>query len=195
MSFTTNDGLIAPVSTLELSDWARLDIDDPTLQGSLISATQLVISYLKQDLITRQYQLKLVDWPSDYKTNYNHLSRPSSIYKLDIDLPMANIQSITEVRVLGVATTDYVLFSEKQAFIRFNNVYLDNDLTLNAIEVDYLAGFGYSVNDIPEPIKQAVLMVAAHIVLHRGCNGSDALKMSGAMGLLIPFAVNGGFVI
>ena len=195
MSFKTNDGLIAPVSTLELSEFARLDIDDPTLQGSLLSATQLVISYLKQDLITREYLLKLVEWPIASKTNFYHLSRPSSIYKLDIDLPMANIQEVIEVKVYDEVETEFTLYSEKQAFIRFDTAYLDNNLKVNAIEVKYLAGFGYSVNDIPEPIKQGVLMAAAYINLHRGCNATDALKMSGAYHLLVPFAVNAGFVI
>ena len=116
------------------------------------------------------------------------------VISLDVNLPMANLFEITEVKIVGEISTEYTAFFDNQAFIKLNSMPVHSS-DKSDIEVSYVAGYGYSKDDVPEDIKQAVIMLAAHLNLNRGCSPSSALEMSGAKAMLAPHAVMGGFVI
>lgn len=193
MSFSTNDALIPPVSEQEVAEFARLDDDDPTIRGSLIVATSLVISYLKRDLINREYTLRIKDF---YEGKYDRgIYKKDKAVSLKINLPMANLFELKEVYINNVLSEDYNVDSGKQSAITLNNLPASTTPDDDDIVVNYIAGYGYSKDDVPEDIKQAVIMLAAYLNIHRVCSPSDALMMSGAKDLLSQHAVMGGFVI
>ncbi|MBL4791004.1 MAG: phage head-tail connector protein [Kordiimonadaceae bacterium] len=59
---------------------------------------------------------------------------------------------------------------------------------MDGIKVRLTVGFGPDWNDVPASIRQAVLMLAAHMYSYRGEKNMDAgMKASGVMSLLRPF--------
>lgn len=195
MNIETNDPLESPVFASELAAYARLDYDDPMIDTVLLSATSAVFSFLKQDLMTRTWTLTYRDWPSVGAPYYNQIYRKGYHLKHCIELPYTNLVSIDSVLLSGEASTDYLVNSGKPYMLEFDTFTTANN-DLNAIEITYKAGFGESTADVPQPIRNAIMMAAGYIHTHNGaCDFGDALAMSGAKQLLTPYAVKAGIVI
>jgi len=195
-SIVTTDPLIAPVSAEDLVDWARLDSDDPKINTSLLLATSAVISFLKLELLPRDYTLTYEDWPTVGMAKGLYLSRKPYGNQFRVDLPFANLVSIASVKINGdlVAPADYRVLPGKPYQIQFDIIGY-NDLDNAALEIVYTAGYGPAFADIPETVRQSILIVAAYIHAHSGgCDSGQALNMSGAAELLRPYAVTGGIV-
>ena len=59
----------------------------------------------------------------------------------------------------------------------------------NGIEIRFLAGYGDDPADVPEALRQGLLMLAAHLYEHRGEDPERAVQASGAFGLWRPYRV------
>lgn len=196
MYLNTTDAIRSPVNARELIDWARLDESDPTIDSVLTIATSMVISYLKIDLINRAWSLKFKEWPTVGTYMRDSIS-PNTLYARSIvELPNANLQSITSVKINNVLTTDYTVLDVNPAAIQFDDI-ATYDSDNYALEIEYIAGYGISSNDVPKPIRDGILMTAAYISENRGgCSaGGSALDMSGAKMLLSSYAIRGGIVL
>ena len=184
MTARTNDPLVSPVTNAEAADYIGVDDTDPLLPGILLSATDAVIRAIQYDLEPRDWTLTLWDWPIVGTRTRPNLSRPAYEFKREIKLPYAALISVTSVSAYGEAVTDFV---QRETSIVFNRglareTYANNEDP--AIVVEYRAGF----DPVPEPIRQAILMVAAFLFEHRGaCDGQQALWRSGAKSLLVPW--------
>ena len=194
-SIVTVDPLVSPATAQELIDWARLDSDDPKIESSLLVATQLVISFLKLELLPRTYTLTYEDWPTVGTEYGSHLSRRTYSNKFRIDLPYANLLSVESVKLNGVVTlaTDYRVIPGKPAQIQFDEIGY-NEVDNAALEIVYSAGYGPTFANVPSPIIQSIVMVAAYIHSHSGCDMGQAISGSGASQMLRPYAVMGGMV-
>lgn len=195
MNIETTDPLESPVFPSELVRYARLDSDDPMIETVLLSATSAAFSFLKQDLTTRTWTLTYRDWPSVGAPYYNQIYRRGYSLRHCIELPYTNLISVDSVLLGGEASTDYLINSGKPYMLEFDNFTAGSD-DANAIEIIYKAGFGESTADVPQPIRNAIMMAAGYIHAHNGaCDYNDALAMSGAKQLLTPYAVKAGIVI
>jgi uncharacterized phiE125 gp8 family phage protein len=186
------------VSSASLAAYLRLDsADDPTLTGTLIVATQLVTDYLNLSLLRRAFNLVYSFWPMQGSAAYG-LSGRENAPAASVMLPYAAFETVTVERVSLYAedTADFRVLSTAPAAVEFiGGVYTggagdDED----AILIEYTAGFeptgnsGTDDNGVPEPIKQAILMIAAYLFAHRGaCDTGNAITASGASVLLYPF--------
>lgn len=195
MYISTSDLLVSPVSANDLADFARLESDDPVIDTALLSATSIVFSYLKQDLLTRTWTLTHKDWPIEGTVTEPSIGRQNYAYKTRIELPYTNLINVDSVTVNGEAYTDYQIISGKPYSLEFDKIGYTQDDS-DALVVVYSAGFGANSSDVPRAIRNAILMAASYIYNHNGtCDYADALTMSGAIQLLTPYAVNAGFVI
>ena len=196
MYLNTVDPIVSPVTNQALIDWARLDESDPTVTSCLTIATSLVISYLKLDLLNRNWSLRFKEWPT-VGTNMRDAISPNTFYfRQIVELPNANLQSITSVKINNVLTTDYIILDGNPSALQFDNIATYNSDNY-ALEVEYVAGYGLNQSNVPTPIRDAILMTAAYISENRGgCStGGSALDMSGAKMLLTPYAIRGGIVL
>jgi hypothetical protein len=195
MNIHTNDPLVSPVFASEFIAWARLDDDDPMIDTCLLSATSAVFAFTKQDMLTRTWTLTYSSWPI-YGSAYTPSISPQNYgYTRCVELPYTNLVSVDSVTVNGEENTDYRITQGKPCLINFNSVgtmSCDND----ALSITYKAGYGESTADTPQPIRNAIMMAATYIHAHNGaCDYSDALTMSGAKQLIVPYAVKAGIVI
>ena len=197
INIVTLDPLVTPVTDQELIDWARLDSDDPKIGPSLIMGTSLVISFLSLDLLQRTWTLTHDDWPTVGTVSGSKLSRQTYASNTRIDLLYANLLSVTTVKVNDeVQTTDdYRLIPGKPWQIEFKTFSTATAYykEFPAIEVVYEAGYALA-SEIPDAIKQAILITSSYLIMNSGCSTGNAINESGAAELLRPFAVNAGMV-
>jgi hypothetical protein len=110
-------------------------------------------------------------------------------------LPYTNLLSIVEVKTNSELTTDYTTILGTPTSLQFDSIATYDDDNY-ALEVEYTAGYGTEFEDVPRPIRDSILMLAAYVSAHRGgCDAGNALEMSGAKTFLTPYAVNGGIVL
>lgn len=196
MHIETSDVLVSPVYSSEFANFAKLDSDDPMINTVLNVATSAVFAFLKQDLLTRTWTLTHSEWPHIGTLTKPSLSRPQAALKRVIELPYTNLVSVDSVLIDGETTTNYSIIKGKPYALEFDafaSACIDG---VDSLVVTYKAGFGVLNDDVPQPIRHAIMLAANYIYSHAlGCNYSDAITMSGAKQILTPYAVKAGVVI
>lgn len=167
---------VSPVTAAELAAFLGVDATDPLLGGLLVSATDLTIQYINQDLARRKWVLKIGDnigaeaqlSPARYESNI-------------FELPYTALVSVLSVSSACAALDWEVVSTGRPAKIR-----LDGWDGITEVTITYNAGMAF----IPTAIKTGIMMLAAFMYEHRGqCDGHDAIKRSGAANLLRPYRV------
>jgi uncharacterized phiE125 gp8 family phage protein len=168
-----------PLTIDEVKAHLRVDgTNEDALIASLLLTSRLHIeTALGLALMTQQWRLVLDAWPAN------------AIVKL----PVAPVQSITEVRVVnsdGAMTTMPVSDYSLEATGRPARVVSgDKSWPLpgrktGGIQIDFTAGFGNTADAVPSPIRQALLLLIAHWYEHR-----DPIEI-GAPATAVPHAVS-----
>lgn len=168
-----------PLSLDEVKAHLRVDgaAEDALLQSLVLTSRLHIEAALGLALMTQSWRLVLDAWPSD------------SVVKL----PIAPVQSISEMRVKAadgvpsvVDATTYALdTSGRPARVApKNGVWPVPGRKLAGIEIDLVAGFGPTANDVPEPVRQALLLLVAHWYEHR-----DPIEI-GTPATAVPHAVS-----
>ena len=159
----TDGPAVEPVTLAEAKDHLRVDgTAEDTLIGSLIVTSRLhVEAAMGLALVTQGWSVFLDAWP------------PGSA----LALPLRPVQSITAVRLYdedAVVTTvpagTYFLDGAgvPARLVRQGALAWPSPRrTANGIEVAFTAGYGDAAADVPEPIRQALLLLIAHWHEHR----------------------------
>lgn len=184
-----SSGIVSPVTTGELADFARLESDDPVIPGILIAATSAVIEFLKFELLNRERITTYQTWPI-LGTPAGGLSWPmdrTAALSRVVNLPYAKLDGDPTFVCYGSAFTDFEVRETLPASVLVNS-FPAYDEDFPAIVATYTAGLSDDSAGIPEEIKTALLMVASFMYAHRGaCDGQEAIQKSGAAGILQPF--------
>lgn len=168
-----------PVTVAEAKAHLRIDgSNEDTLIASLILTSRLhVEAALGLALITQSWRMLLDAWP---------LTK-------DIEVPLRPLQSIDAVRVwpqTGSATVidedDYLAdtASVPPRLVRTGVVWRQPGRVANGIEIDFTAGYGTEASDVPEPIRQALLLLVSHWYERR-----DPIEV-GAANTMVPVPVS-----
>ena len=175
---------LEPISLDEAKLHLRVDLDDATedaLINSLITtARQYCEGYQRRNYITQTWEL----WLDDF---------PPLIY---INIPLPPLQSVTHVKYYGTDDTEYT-FSSDDYFVdtksepgRVSLGYIKQwpSTTLrpvNGVCVTFVAGYGDADTDIPQSVKQAMLLLIAAWYEQR-----EAFTTSGINISVVPMAVD-----
>ena len=148
---------LEPVSLSEAKAHLRVDTtDEDTLVSSLIAAARLhAEAYTHRVFITQTWAIYLDQWPQ---------TRPLS-------LPVAPVQSVSAINIYDeddtFVTTDatsYVVDAVSKPpriLWRGAGAAPRPGRKLNGIEIIVTAGYGASGSQVPQPIRQALLMLVA----------------------------------
>lgn len=81
-------------------------------------------------------------------------------------LPKPPIQTINEVTLDGkiVSTENYVLIGQNAFYSKIPLRAVNPD----GLVIRYISGYGSNATDIPQAIRQAILMLITHLYEHRG---------------------------
>ena len=105
-----------------------------------------------------------------------------------IDLPLSPVSSITEVRTYGeddiAAAIDPAHYYADTAsrpprlLLRGSRVWARPGRIANGVAITMTAGFGPNAADVPEPLRQAILILVAHWFEHRGTGNPPPLPLT-----------------
>jgi len=168
-----------PVTVAEAKALLRIDgsAEDILIASLIVTSRLHVETALGLALITQGWRLTLDVWPDGGVVRF----------------PLRPIQSITSVTVKDVAGTpttvtaeDYLLdgLAVRPRLIARDGKWPAPGLRANGIDIQFAAGIGDEPEDIPQPIRHAILLLVAHWYEHR-----DPLEI-GAAAAAIPAAVS-----
>lgn len=164
---------VDPVTLGEAKQHCRIDVadDDALLAGYILAARAFVEDLTGRVLMTQTWNLNLDNgWPTVWnRRTTSH--RPRIIIP---NPPVQSVASITYVDTNGatqaLATNQYQL-SKGDIFGFIEPGYAVTWPTvrdqLETITVRFIAGYGSNLGDIPEPIRQAILLMVGHFYDNR----------------------------
>ena len=171
----TTGPAIEPITVTEAKAHLRLDAGtsaEDVLVGSLLLTARLHIeTALGLALITQGWAQTLDAWPP---------------YDAYVTLGVRPVRAVTAVRVRAADDSTVTLLASQYQLdaaslparlVRPGNAYWPPPgKAACGIEIAFSAGFGDAASDVPAPIRQALLMLAAHWYEHRDPIeiGSDA---------------------
>ncbi|MDQ0317836.1 head-tail connector protein [Amorphus orientalis] len=146
-----------PVTLAEAKAHLRVDAaDDDTLIGDLIAAARRHVEIATgRALIAQGWRIIREDM------------KAAGLLRLEPQ-PILSVDAVTLRRADGTAS---VLASDRYvvdlATARLRMLASGEPLAGSQVEVDVTAGYGSGASDVPAPLRQAVLMLAAHWYQHR----------------------------
>lgn len=186
-----------PISLAEAKAHCRVTSvdEDGLIAGYILAARQHVETICNRALITQTFDLFIDrDWPYYFDFDWNRNRR-------QIELPRAPAQSVTTISYIDSAGATQTLNT--------NQYVVDVTTPIGRIEpaygvewpivrcqpktitVRFVAGYGSQPGDVPEPIRQAMLLLIGHWYENRETAGSATigeLPMSTAS-LLAPYRI------
>lgn len=174
-----------PVTLAEAKAWLRIETaDDDALVASLVrSARGMVEAAARRVLVTQTWRLLLDTWPA-----------PTGGGPV-LPLPLAPVSGIAGVMIKdrigqsqAVASDQYWLVGAPDEPKLFFTRQQPEPGQPDGIAIDIVAGYG-APEDVPEPLRQAVLILVAHFYENRGDAGraSPERLPAAAAGLIAPF--------
>ena len=171
-----------PVTLAQTKAHLKLDAnDEDELVQTLITAARLHVETLSERvLMSQQWRIVRDCWPRG-KT---------------LDLPIGPVTSVDAVRVYvtpeTVVTIDPASYLVETASLPARlamqtGVWPRPGRVLGGIEIDITAGYGTKPNQVPAPLRQAVLLLAAHWHTNREpvTTGDTPLRVPGTVDALI----------
>jgi uncharacterized phiE125 gp8 family phage protein len=150
---------IEPVDLDEVKNHLRLDsaVED-TLLASLIKAAREHVEALCGPLLTQTWNQYEDDWPAGdvIPIGKPRLQSVSSITYTDVDSVSATLD-----------TANYSVDTDSEYFPRIvledDGEWPTTDLhPKNPIDIEMVCGYGDETDDIPEPVRIAILLLVAH---------------------------------
>jgi uncharacterized phiE125 gp8 family phage protein len=168
-----------PVTVAEAKAHLRIDgsAEDILIASLIVTSRLHVEAALGLALITQGWRLTLDAWPKGGVVRF----------------PLRPIQSVTSVAVMDatgapamVAAEDYLLDGQalRPRLVPRDGAWPEPGRRTNGIEIAFAAGIGEEPEEIPQPIRHAILLLVAHWYEHR-----DPLEI-GAAAAAIPAAVS-----
>lgn len=165
-----------PVSLLQAKAFLRVDDSaEDNLISTLIAAARIhVESVTGRALIEQTWRVVLDDWPVD------------RIVKLPV-APLMSLTLITAYDAEGNGTAVSLAEVLPETNVAPARLFLPRSFdeapllrARQAIEIDYVAGFGDEADDVPSALTQAILALVGYWFEHR-----DAVVMAGS-GAVVP---------
>ncbi len=154
ISLLTQGPQIEPVTVAQLRDHLRLDSSEDNLLASLISSARMVVEAQSGvHLINQKWNFILDEWPQ------NHVA-----------LSQWPVISVDKINVIG---TEVELVSPEtyrlETYARPATIWLNEGQIWPQIKRDKMGivieasiGYGARADDVPEPLRHVIMLLAAH---------------------------------
>ena len=168
-----------PVTKDEIKDQIGItdEISDPVLLRRITEAREWAENFCQRSFITQTWDLFLDCWPADGV----------------LPLPRGPVQSVTYVKYIDAAGVPQTISSANyklgaghtlpRLVPAYGLVWPSARDEIDAINVRYVAGYGVAGEDVPGPIREAIMLIVGHWVEHQ-----PAIE-SGVRITRIPYAV------
>jgi len=176
---------IEPVSLAEAKSWLREDNDDEDqlIQTLLVSARLTLEAWTRRFFITQGWRLICDTWPFPKSGTQS------------ITIAFAPFRDVTAIRVYDIndaassiePTTYRIRGGDLGGYILFETPPKLPGRALEGVEIDFIAGYGSTPSQIPEPLRRAILLLVAHWREHRGDDNALMALPSTALALCAPY--------
>lgn len=148
-----------PVSLVEARDHCRVDTDvEDAYINTLITVARRTVEFIRNEaLVTQTWNLLLDAWPEG---DTLRIPKP----------PLQSVSSITYKDTDGdaatFATANYIVDTDKvpgEVVLAHGQSWPGTALyPTSPITVQFVAGYGDTANDVPEEVRQAMLLMIGH---------------------------------
>lgn len=204
LTLTTPPG-VEPVTAADVAAFLGASASDPILSGLAVTARTLAESYLGMGFITQTwtqfYDLLPVEqewWDGVREGPITQVDNVPAYFNL-ARWPVASVTSVKfadEASVLTTAdaATYYLSKTSRPPQIALKSGQVWPSLIYrirDAVEIQYVVGYGAAAADVPEAIKNGIKALAAFLFEHRGACDLDesTIIKSGAAGYFKPYKV------
>lgn len=155
---------LEPISLVEAKAHLKIDTtDEDTLIAALIAAARTRAEWhTGRAFLTQSWTQWLDEWP---QTNC-------------VEIALPPLQNLTEIRFYRADDTAVILDASSYqvdaasapARVSLKPTTLPplNPRPLNAVAIDFTAGYGDEADDVPAPLREAILELVAFLHEHRG---------------------------
>jgi uncharacterized phiE125 gp8 family phage protein len=162
---------VEPVTLAEAKAHLRLDTDadDAYVSALIAAARERVELFLRRALITQTLEYTLDGFPANR----------SFIYSISaIDMPRPPLQSVDAIRYVDtagntrvLASGDYVVDASSsevgRVALAWNRFWPITRDSINSVVIRFVAGYGDSPEDVPQAIRQGILIEVSNLYENR----------------------------
>lgn len=184
------DSEVEIVALSEIKTALKIDSndEDDLLRGYIKAARQKAEAYTGRAFITQTRKLTMDGFgkQSDLPIGFYQIPKEYFTQSGDyVEVPVKPLQSVTSLNTYATDNSSSTFNSSNYTLdTASGRIYLDIGATWpsnlrnrNAVEVTYKAGYGDNPDDVPEAIRQALMMLTAQYYESRGmCEISCACK-------------------
>jgi len=136
---------------LRTTPWEALNYttEDNLLNDLIETARQVVEDYTHRALVNQTWVGYLDSFPACVR------------------LPRPPFQSVTSITVEGTAFTDF--YESAEGILTPTDTWplLSSDPGADPIVITWVAGYGATADDVPKPLRQAILLLISHLYSNR----------------------------
>lgn len=162
---------IEPVTLAEAKAQLRLDTDadDAYVSALIIVARERVELFLRRALISQVFEHTLDQFPAN-----GHLIQATSF----IDLPRPPLRSVEWIKYIDTAGNQQTLQPESyvvdassnemgRVALAWNQFWPITRWSINSVVIRFIAGYGDRAEDVPQTIRQGILIEIANLYENR----------------------------
>ena len=176
-------GPAVPLLTFKEHAKTNASVSDLLLNLYLAAATKYAEQLTRRDFVNRTYKTFRDDFPGTEVFNLNSLANSGNV---GFEIRRSKLQAVNSVKYLknDVLTTVpvsvfYNTFENDYSKIltRDNQVWpTDADNRLQAVEIEFVAGFGANNTFVPDCIQEAIMLHATQMLQNKGdCDDLNVL--------------------
>jgi uncharacterized phiE125 gp8 family phage protein len=155
---------VEPVTLEEAKLHLRVDVDDDDdlITALIVAARQMVENILRRALVSQSWELNLDAFPG--------------VDTVEVPLPpLQSVEALTYTDASGVSHTLSAAAYSVDTYstpgrVRLNDGYAwpgDTLAAVNGVQIAFTAGFGDAGTDVPQAIRQALLLMVGHLYENR----------------------------
>ena len=193
---------IEPISRIEAREHLRLDddIDDSQVRAYITAARLWAEKFTGRTFINTTFRQNLDGYTANYEPYWEGMKTGPSqvVYSNCLELAASPASSVTHIKYYDDADTESTWAASNyyvdkvgdvgKIHLRDGGTYPSDLRASNAIQITFVAGYGASPNDVPEPIRTAILQVMTYLYENRG--DTDEVKVPQIIAALLnPYKV------
>lgn len=169
---------IEPISLDEMKTYLRLDTnqENPLVEQLIKVARRMIEDYTSRALITQVHRVM---------TNFDECPDGNVV------LPIAPVQGLHALPQIMIGKSMEKVSGHKldqsrsQARVQINTYYSDE----STICIDYRCGYGDTADDVPDPLKQAILLLVAELYENRPGDKPSTVLPGFVRALINPYRI------
>ena len=142
---------------------AHLRIDsteeDAYIKALIVASRQFAETFMKRSIIDQTWTLFLDRFPSDAQCIQLPNPRLSSVASIKFNQEVDGLQVVFDA-------AKYIVDVNREPgriALAFDQIWPDTRNQINAVEVEFVAGYGDSDEDVPEEIRHAIKIMVSHL--------------------------------